>query len=326
MAGYDNGHNLHSGHRQRKKRRFLKCGLDYFAPHEVVELLLYYTIPLRDTNHIGHELVRTFKSIKGILDADYNELCRVKYISGKSAAFFKLLKELLRFYGDSSFNAKIIPRKSQSNNRRAELANRFSENGLDDFAPGEALELLLFFSVQSKDTSELAAELLSKFSSIENIFCAPFDELMETKGITENSATLLRLVPQILKIYLLHGNDTLSSKERVAEYFKTLFKGEGEEAVVCFLDDSYKVKARETYSTDAFSGKAIDDVFLTRRAVAGGETKLAFARNVKSDSDYREMGIERFSEQLGSFGIDLVWFVLVKDGDVTIGGNGIAEE
>ena len=48
---------VHDGHRQRKKEQFLQRGLEGFADHEVLELLLYYAIPRRDTNEIAHRLL-----------------------------------------------------------------------------------------------------------------------------------------------------------------------------------------------------------------------------------------------------------------------------
>ena len=49
---------LHDGHRQRKRERFLKQGADGLADHEVLELLLYYAIPRRDTNELAHRLIQ----------------------------------------------------------------------------------------------------------------------------------------------------------------------------------------------------------------------------------------------------------------------------
>ena len=50
------------------KNRFLKTGLDSFEPHEVLELLLFYAIPKRDTNKIAHDLIENFGSIAGVLN------------------------------------------------------------------------------------------------------------------------------------------------------------------------------------------------------------------------------------------------------------------
>ena len=48
---------VHEGHRQRKKEQFREHGLDAFADHEALELLLYYAIPRQDTNPIAHRLI-----------------------------------------------------------------------------------------------------------------------------------------------------------------------------------------------------------------------------------------------------------------------------
>ena len=45
---------VHDGHRDRKREQFLRCGAESFADHELLELLLYYAIPQRDTNPIAH--------------------------------------------------------------------------------------------------------------------------------------------------------------------------------------------------------------------------------------------------------------------------------
>ena len=68
----------HEGHRQRLKNRFLQEGLENFEKHNVLEILLFYAIPQRDTNDIAHELLNTFGSLKGVFEADYTELLKVK--------------------------------------------------------------------------------------------------------------------------------------------------------------------------------------------------------------------------------------------------------
>ena len=37
--------NLHTGHRERLRRRFLEEGLDRFEDHQILELLLFHVIP-----------------------------------------------------------------------------------------------------------------------------------------------------------------------------------------------------------------------------------------------------------------------------------------
>lgn len=67
--------NPHAGHRGRVKARFLEEGLGAFADHEVLELLLYFGIPQKDTNLLAHQLLEQFGSFRQIFEATMSS-CR----------------------------------------------------------------------------------------------------------------------------------------------------------------------------------------------------------------------------------------------------------
>lgn len=91
------------GHRARVKERFIKSGLDGFAPHEMLELLLFYALPQRDTKQIAHELIKRFGSVAGVFNAEISELCEVKCITENTAVLFKLIPKLITvYYSDMS--------------------------------------------------------------------------------------------------------------------------------------------------------------------------------------------------------------------------------
>lgn len=100
MAG--DSKNLHAGHRQRLRDRYRKNGLDGFAEHEVLELLLFYGIPYQDTNPIAHRLIDRFGSLADVLDAPVEELVKVKGIGENTALLLKLLPDVYRRYLRSS--------------------------------------------------------------------------------------------------------------------------------------------------------------------------------------------------------------------------------
>jgi len=64
----------HRNRRERVRRRFLNEGLDSFEDHEILELLLYYSIPQKDTNGLSHKLIDKFGSLAGVLEAPQHEL------------------------------------------------------------------------------------------------------------------------------------------------------------------------------------------------------------------------------------------------------------
>lgn len=86
---------LHTGHRSRMRQRFLQNGLENFADHEVLELLLFYAIPRRDVNPTAHMLLDRFGSLPGVLDAPKEELRAIPGVGPKVARFLTLIPDIL---------------------------------------------------------------------------------------------------------------------------------------------------------------------------------------------------------------------------------------
>lgn len=88
----------HNGRRQRMRQRFMKEKLNAFAPHEALEMLLYYAIPRQDTNPIAHRLIEHFGSLQAVLEADVNELSTVEGMGEQAAVLVSMLLPLMRVY------------------------------------------------------------------------------------------------------------------------------------------------------------------------------------------------------------------------------------
>ncbi|HPJ01360.1 MAG TPA: DNA repair protein RadC [Candidatus Limiplasma sp.] len=86
----------HGGHRQRMRQRYAKQGLDGFAPHEVLELLLFYAIPQKNVNPLAHKLIDRFGSLYGVLNATPQQLRQVEGIGEYAATFLPLLQDAAR--------------------------------------------------------------------------------------------------------------------------------------------------------------------------------------------------------------------------------------
>lgn len=104
----ENDMNLHNGHRQRVLDRFRKEGIDGFSPHNILEMVLFYSIPRMDTNEIAHRLIDRFGSVAGVFDAPESELLKVDGIGERSAAFLKMIPQLARYYMTEKAEDKII--------------------------------------------------------------------------------------------------------------------------------------------------------------------------------------------------------------------------
>ena len=88
--------NPHKNHRNRLRTRYQKYGLASFEEHNILELLLFHSIPRADTNGIAHELIDTFGSLYNVLCAPYEELLRVKGVGPASAALIRNVSDTAR--------------------------------------------------------------------------------------------------------------------------------------------------------------------------------------------------------------------------------------
>ena len=97
----------HAGHRERLRRRFEQEGLNGFAPHEALELLLTYALPRVDTNGLAHALIRRFGSLGAVLEASPADLTQVEGIGSRAAALIALMLPLLRMYEQEKLKPRI---------------------------------------------------------------------------------------------------------------------------------------------------------------------------------------------------------------------------
>jgi DNA repair protein RadC len=87
----------HEGHRARLLDRFLKNSLAALHPHEILELLLTFTIPRRDTKPIAKALLAKFKSVSAVINASSNELREIDGIGERTIGLFYLQKDLISY-------------------------------------------------------------------------------------------------------------------------------------------------------------------------------------------------------------------------------------
>lgn len=98
--------NEHLGHRERMKTKLLQIGLDKFQEHEMLEILLFFGIPYKDTNIIAHKLLRKFGSLAGVLDASVEDLLQINGMTKNAAILLHSMPSFFREYKKSKTNTK----------------------------------------------------------------------------------------------------------------------------------------------------------------------------------------------------------------------------
>ncbi len=87
---------MHEGHRQRLRETYLTQGAAAFHDHQLLELLLSYSIPRADTNPIAHALLQRFGSLREVFQANVYELMQTPGVGEKSAILLSLTGTMLR--------------------------------------------------------------------------------------------------------------------------------------------------------------------------------------------------------------------------------------
>ncbi len=129
---------IHSGHRERMREKFREFGRDVFNTYELLEMLLYYVIPYKDTNPISKNLLNDLSSLDGVFSAERDRLMSVSGVGERVA-------ELIRSVGSLDIDSLSEPfgaRACRNFSSGFDIADHFTEYFSDKSEYSVALLLL----------------------------------------------------------------------------------------------------------------------------------------------------------------------------------------
>lgn len=125
---------------------------------------------------------------------------------------------------------------------RQRLRERFINQGLDHFTDVQVLELLLFYCIPRQDTNELAHRLLDRFGSFSQVLDADLEDLVSVKGIGENTAVFIKMLPAVGRYYGVDRTRMedmpLLTSDACGEYLLPRFLGRTNESVFLLCMDA----------------------------------------------------------------------------------------
>lgn len=197
---------------------------------------------------------------------------------------------------------------------RERVKKRFMDEGLSAFSDVQALELLLYYSLPRIDTNPAAHRLLDKFGSLCNLFEADVKDIASVEGIGENSAILIKLLPEMTRKFWMNeqkNSPVLTSPEKAAEFIKPVLFGRPDEYVYVFcLDANCRMKHYDCISEGTVSEVAIYLRKVAECAVRLHAGKILLAHNHPggspgpSDADIKTT--RAIFEALAPLGVELV--------------------
>lgn len=88
--------------------RFKKEGLEGFSCYNVLEMLLFFSIPRSDTNVVAHNLIDAFGSLTAVFEATYEDLLKVDGIGPTSATLLNLVPQITKRYLSEKTGEKLV--------------------------------------------------------------------------------------------------------------------------------------------------------------------------------------------------------------------------
>lgn len=172
---------------------------------------------------------------------------------------------------------------SEHDGHRKRLKARFVKSGLDDFEPHNALELLLFYSIPRKDTNPIAHRLINRFGSFSAVFDAKPEELAKVEGITENTAVLISMIPQLARKYLEDKADAqnlIGSFNDIGTYLLPKFVGRTVETIIlAALDNKNKIISCSIIAEGENDRASLSKRKVMEEAIRVGATRVIIAHN-----------------------------------------------
>jgi DNA repair protein RadC len=165
-----------AGHRARLRERFAQNGLAALHDYEVLELLLTYVLPRRDTKPPAKELLRRFRTVNGVLNAGPEALRGIAGLGSQAATFFALLREFTAW----CLRERVERRSAITHRSNVEEYLRFAFGGRPD-----EYVAVLFLDAGNK---VISAEVLSEGTVNQ---CVLYPRTVVEKAVACGAASLI---------------------------------------------------------------------------------------------------------------------------------------
>ena len=207
---------------------------------------------------------------------------------------------------------------------RTRIREQFINAGFENRAEHEVLEFLLFYCIPRQDTNALAHRLIDHFGSLEQVFRAPVEELIEIKGVGERTAAYITMLSEFAKYYTLHkfkDRRSMSTPAECFEYLRAFYSRSTKETVcILSLDAKCGLLKCSTISDGDINSAAISTSNIVRTAILNNASMVILSHNHTSNSARPStadlMVTEGVARALAAVNITLIDHIIVAQNDV----------
>ncbi len=166
---------------------------------------------------------------------------------------------------------------------RDRVRARFLKAGSEGLADYELLEILLFAAIPRRDVKPLAKTLIKHFGTLGKVFAAPAHELADVKGVSDNTAVLIKAVQASAQMMLkekISERPVLNSWQALLDYLHLSMAYEPKEQFrVLFLNRRNELISNEVQQTGTIDHTPVYPREILKRALELGATALILVHN-----------------------------------------------
>ena len=196
--------------------------------------------------------------------------------------------------------------------------------GIEGWSEHRILELLLFYALPQGDVNGLSHELIERFGSIAGVLDASAEELCKVKGVSEHTATLLKLIPALSGSYLQSRSEVRTVVHSAADAYELLapcFYGAANEmSYALCLDGKNQIQGVRKLSEGCIDSTAVNIRRIAEVSLSMRASKVYLAHNhisniaLPSRADLDSTMVIRSA--LAGVGVELVDHLIFVDGDM----------
>ena len=215
-------------------------------------------------------------------------------------------------------------KKNIHSGHRERLKEQAALYGIDHWPQHQVLEHLLFFAIPQRDTNEIAHKLIDKYGSLVDVFKASFDSLKEIKGLGDNSAALITLIPKLFRyvenIKVNQKSLTFEHVSQVAQYMIPKFYNVKKEILyVLILDNKQSLISADIVLEGVINRINVDPRVIMEKVMAHNASNIVLCHNhpdgLAAPSYEDIMLTKKIVEILGEFGINVLDHIIVADNE-----------
>lgn len=212
----------------------------------------------------------------------------------------------------------------EKSGHRTGIREKYLKAGAKAFHDYELLELALTYALPRRDVRPLAKSLIQRFGSFGRLVDAPMEELVSFKGVTKNTAVLLKLMKDLAARYLeqeVRNEDIMNSAGKIADFARIQIGGLGSEVMmVLFLNTQNILIDYEIMSEGTTDQVNVYPAEIARKALLHNAKSIVLCHNhpggLSTPSEDDILVTRQIRDMLRTFHIFLLDHIVVSRFDV----------